>query len=411
MFYITIGYRLGYSEADMSDAVRRERGEGSIYQRADGMWVGALPLTDSLDGKRRRKVVYGKSETEARANLKAARRDNLRNGDSPTNVPTVAAWADEYLKRCEQDGTHAASTLKGHHEKVRNYIVPAIGKVKLDRVTAAHVRKVHALARADGRSPTTAYQAHMVLSGLLTAARSDKLIRDNPCRDMKAPPKAYFEGTALSAPDSIRLLDWAEGDPWHDLRVSLALLTGPRSGEALGLTRGALHLERGTLDYTWQLQRLVPGTEPPMTRPRKHVTGNYWLIELKRGSARRDVPLMPRAHQLLEQRLNEMDAEGCTDPMELIFTAARGGPMSHERDWSLWKAALAGAGVRDIRRHDSRHTTATLLREAGVDERVIQSILGHTSGAMTAHYSHLNERERTDAVRLLGGLLERQIEP
>ena len=394
----------------MSDKARRERGEGSIYQRADGLWVGALPLDDSIDGRRRRKIVYGKSETEARANLKVALRDHLRNGDAPTGVPTVAAWADTYLRRCEQDGTHAASTLKGHHEKVRNYIVPAIGKVKLDRVTAAHVRKVHSLARADGRSPTTAYQAHMVLSGLLAAARADKLIRDNVCRDMKAPPKAYFEGTALSALDSTRLLGWAEGDPWHDLRVSLALLTGPRSGEALGLTRGAVHLERGSLDYTWQLQRMAPGTEPPLTRPRKHVTGNYWLIELKRGSARLDVPLMPRARDLLEQRLNEMDAQGRTDPTELIFTAARGGPMSHERDWSLWKAALAGAGVQDIRRHDARYTTATLLREAGVDERVIQSILGHASAGMTAHYSHLNERERTDAVRRLGGLLARQIE-
>ena len=79
--------------------------------------------------------------------------------------------------------------------------------------------------------------------------------------------------------------------------------------------------------------------------------------------------------------------------------------MSHERDWARWREALDGAGVRRVRRHDARHTTATLLREAGVDPRVIQDILGHTSAKMTAHYSHLGKGEGRAGIGKLGALL------
>lgn len=389
----------------MAERKRRQRGTGGVYQRADGMWAGSLELPPSLDGKRRRKVVYGSTDADAKAKLEKARRDLIRSGDVATGTPTVAEWADRYLHRREQEGRYSAATLKGYREKVRNYIVPAIGNVRLAQLRPAHVERVHDLARAEGRSPTTARQAHMVLSGMLKAAQRSRLIDRNPCDDVDAPAKAHYEGTPLPVAEAIAVLDWSEGRAWHDLRNSLALLAGPRGGEALGLTRGAVNLDAGTINFVWQLQRLEPGKEPPKTRPRHHVTGNFWLIELKRGSARYDVPMLPRLHDAMAERIAQMDAAGLTDPMDLIFTGARGGPMSAERDWALWKEALAGAGVTNVRRHDARHTTGTLLREAGVDPRVIQSILGHSTAAMTAHYSKLSPRERIEAVERYGRLL------
>ena len=113
------------------------------------------------------------------------------------------------------------------------------------------------------------------------------------------------------------------------------------------------------------------------------------------------MPMMPRLHDLMAARLAEMD----DDPWALVFTGERGGPMSHERDWARWRQALDGASVPRIRRHDARHTAATLLREAGVDPRVIQAILGHSTAAMTAHYSHLGPQERSRAIAQYGALL------
>ena len=384
---------------------RRQRGTGSVYRRDDGVWTGALTLPPSLDGKRRRKVVYGNTEAEAKAKLTAAHREEIRKPGAATGTPTVTEWAKTYLDRREAEGRYSAATLKGYREKSRNYIEPAIGKVRLSALTPAHIERVHDLVLSEGRSPTTARQAHMILSAMLKAAKRSRLIAANPCDDVDAPPAAHYDGTPLTAPQSIAVLDWSDGRPWHDLRNSLALLAGPRGGEALGLTRGAVHLDTNTIDFAWQLQRLQPGKEPPVTRPRHRVTGNYWLIELKRGSARFGVPMLPRLRAVMEARIAEMDAAGMTDPMDLIFTGARGGPMSPERDWARWKEALDAANVPSIRRHDARHTTATLLRAGGVDARVIQAILGHTNAAMTAHYSHLGQRERRDALAALGGAL------
>jgi len=374
---------------------------GIVYQRADGRWAGTLNLPPSHDGRRRRKVVYGKTQAEAETKLGKAHRALKRDRDIKTRVPTVAEWADTYYKRCEQDGTLALSTLKGYRQKVRTIVTPAIGKIRLDALTPQHVRQVHAQAVADGRSPTNKQQAHVILSGLLSAAMEDEWIRENVCSRMKTPRAAHFDAETLTAAQSIALLDWAKGREWHDLRVSVALLAGLRSGEALGLTRQAVNLENGTLDVAWQLQRVPPGAKPSSTRPAHHVDGNYWLLEPKADASRRGVPMMPRLHDLMEERLAEMP----DDPWALVFTGARGGPMSHERDWARWRQALDGAGVPRIRRHDARHTAATLLREAKVDPRVIQAILGHSTAAMTAHYSHLGAGERSEAVAQYGALL------
>lgn len=382
----------------MASKTRRERGEGSIYQRADGLFAASMELGPSIDGRRRRKVVYGKSRTEVREKLQAARRKADQDKASAGVTPTVSRWAETYYARCEQDGTLALSTVKGYRQKLRTIIEPVVGNVRLDKLTVQHVRKVHAFAVADGRSATNKTHAHVILSGLLSAAVEDELIGENVCKRMKTPRPSHYAGTALTVEESTRLLHWAEGKPWFDLRVSLALLAGVRSGEALGLTRGVVNLEAGTINIEWQLQRVAPGAKPAETRPARHVDGNYWLLEPKAKASRRNVPMLPRLYDLMAARLAEMPA----DPWALVFTAERGGPMSHERDWARWRQALDGAGVRRVRRHDSRHTTATLLRAAGVQERVIQAIIGHTSATMTAHYSHLGPGETREAMLALG---------
>lgn len=386
----------------MAEKDKRDKGEGSIYQRADGRYVGALTLAPGLDGKRRRKVVYGKTAAEALAKLQKARRDQKHLDARLTRSPTLDEWAKQDFDAAEVDGRLTLATLKGHRSRYATTIGPCIGKMRLDTIRPAHVNKALAFAREQGLGPSSRYQIYMILSGLLKRAVRMELIDDNPCAKVERPRKGTYEAQALTAPESVRLLDWAEGHAWYDLRVSLALMAGCRSGELLGLTRQAVDLDAGTIDVTWQLQRLAPGQRPADTRRSHHIDGNYWLLELKADSARYGVPLLPRLHDLLTQRLAKMSA----DPWALVFTGERGGPISHERDWALWREGLTAADVPAVRRHDSRHTCATLLREAGVDPRIIQAILGHTTAAMTARYSHLGPRERAEAIGKLGLLLE-----
>jgi integrase len=78
----------------MATQRRRGPGEGSIYQRADGQWVGAVDL-GWKDGKRKRKVIYGKTRREVAGRmtvlLQQAETGQLRTGP----VPTVKVWLAE----------------------------------------------------------------------------------------------------------------------------------------------------------------------------------------------------------------------------------------------------------------------------------------------------------------------------
>lgn len=382
-------------------ATRRTNGAGSIYRRkSDGRLVGSISLGVKPDGTRRRVTVYGDTETEVQGKLNKALRDDLERRAAAERPPTLGEWADAWLDRCEDDGTLALTTIKGHRQRVRAIIKPAIGKVRLDQLTVQHVRRVRTVARDLGLNDTSARQAHAVLSSMLSAAVEDELVRENVAKRVKAPRKSHYEPQSHSLDEATRLLEWAREKPWHDLRVSVALLTGLRSGEALGLTRQAIDIEAGVIRVEWQLQRVEPGKEPTGTRPRHHLQGNYWLLEPKAAS-RRVVPMLPRVWALLRVRLAEMP----DDPWALVFTGQRGGPMSHERDWARWGEALEAAEVRKLRRHDSRHTCATLMRAGGVDGRTIQAILGHSSALMTAHYSRGGARERIEAADRYAALI------
>lgn len=388
---------------------RREHGEGSVYQRRDGMWIASVTLPPSPDGKRRRKVKASKSEAKAWEHLRAMRRELLREGDIITGTPTLTAWCDTYFKRAERDGSLRPRTLHSHRGVLARYALPIIGKTRLDQLTPEHIRRVHALIQDElGLSPTTALQAHNILSGVLKAAVLDGIIRDNPAARTRRPKAAHFDAKTLTVKEAVQLLAWSAGDPWHSTRWSLALWAGLRQSEALGLRAEDVDMDRNVLRIRWQLQRILEGT-PHESLGAIHLSGQYWLVPPKSKRGVREVPMSRPLRTVLAARLEDMRESG----EEFVVAAPRGGYLDHSKDLKRWRKALDGAGLPQVRLHDARHTTGTLLRAAGVEPRVIQVILGHNTAAMTEHYSHLGEHEAEQAVAAFAALMgeaTRQIE-
>ena len=79
--------------------------------------------------------------------------------------------------------------------------------------------------------------------------------------------------------------------------------------------------------------------------------------------------------------------------------------MEPRDDWAAWKWLCKAAGVRDARLHDARHTAATLLLEQGVDIRVVQEILGHSTLAVTKRYTHVTSRLAKEAAERMARAL------
>lgn len=386
----------------MAKTARRDAGSGALYQRtSDGRWFGSVTLPDDpVTGKRRRKVVSAKTQAAASAKLRKVRADLDKAGDLPTSSPTLARWLETWLDRIAAPRLKPR-TLHTYRGYVDRYIVPAIGKHRLDRLTTDHVRRMHDGITGRGLSSTTALQAHRILVVALRDAEREGRVSRNVATLVDAPSKAVATRGALTAADARTLLLSVARDEHAALRWGLALLAGLRQGEALGLTRDAIDLDAGIITVAWQLQRLPRSATIPAGQEATRVEGGLWLTRPKSRAGWREVPLAPVLHEVLRRYLGGRDLgmEG------LILTRDGGRPIDPSDDSATWHAVLRDAGLPPVPLHSARHTTATLLYELEVPERTRVAILGHSSATVTAGYTHVSDREAADAMGRLGTLL------
>jgi integrase len=138
--------------------------------------------------------------------------------------------------------------------------------------------------------------------------------------------------------------------------------------------------------------------------------GGEWEFREPKGGKARSVPipepLVPqlKAHKAA-QASERLAAGDRWEDWDLVFARPDGRPINPRQDWAEWKDVLTTAGIRDARPHDARHTAATLLLEQGVDIRVVQELLGHSSLAVTKRYTHVTSKLSRDAADRIGKAL------
>lgn len=404
---------------------RRTRGDGSFYQRKDGMWMGRVELPRK-DGKRRYRWVSSMDRNTAINKLKKERADVDQGRIAVTGSTTVAKW----LKRWIED-IHAQrlrpNTLIHYRANIDNHIVPAIGKKRLDKLTPDHVRELH---RAVGPS-CTAVMSHTILATALKDAVREGMITRNVCTLVDKPVYAKKKRTSLSVPVAKRILLEAEAscDESQATRWVAALFTGARQGELLGLRWEYVDLEAGVMDISWQLQKLVQvhgcgdkedGKWPcgraragwcpkqrwnlPADFEHEVIVKSYAWTRPKSETGIRLVPIITP----LLTRLVSMHARQGTNPHGLVWHDA-GAPISPRVDSRRWNELLRRAGIVDedktLPLHTARHTTATLLRAAGVDEQTRMEILGHATVDSQRVYAHADQQRHLQAMGNLNELL------
>ena len=354
---------------------KRGNGEGSISRRMNGGWM-AQYTAYTAEG-RKRKTLYGRTRQEVAAKLAKA----LAGRENGLAFDAGKMTLGEYLERWLTDsvrGTVRISTFERHEQIVRVHVKPALGRVGLKNLTSAHVRGLIAGKLENGLAPATVRKIHSTLHKALSQAVSDGLIPRNAA-DVEAPRPAPKEMRPLSEGEARTLLEEARGDRFEALYV-LAITTGLRRGELLGLRWDDVDLERGTLRVGRALVR----------EGGRHVVG-----ETKTRRGRRQVNLTPRtvgalgAHRKrqLEEKIR---LAGLYEDRGLVFTTQKGTSVNPENLVKRsFKPLLARAGLPDIRFHDLRHTCATLLLGRGVHPKLVQELLGHATIAMTLDtYSH-----------------------
>src|SRR5215207_9210238 len=361
-------------------ARKNDNDEGSVYpHKKNGKQVGyrGAYWVHTTEGPKRR-YVSGKTREEVHDKLIEA----LGNRAQGLVFDAGSLTVGEYLTRWLEDlvrGTVRVSTYEVHRHMIEPHIVPALGRLKLKDLNPAHVRALYREKLNSGLSSATVRKMHSILRKALKQAVLDGLIPRNVCDAVKPPKVERKEISPLDRQQAKALLEAASGDRLEALYV-LAVHTGMREGELLGLKWEDVDLERGLLRLRHSLVR---------------EGGKVVLGDLKTPKSRRSVRLTAVARNALrghlERQLAEMERMGSLyQPGGLVFATENGTPInpSNLRNRSF-KPLLRRAGLPNICFHDLRHTCATLLLSQGTHPKLVQELLGHATIAMTLDtYSH-----------------------
>lgn len=432
--------RLGCPPASVGSDGRKLRDKDGRYvhppHQCKGAWVAAVELPGT-DDKRRRKVVVRAKKADASRELKRLRTLYAAKGDMATRSLTVSQWLDVWWK---EFGLHRlkVSARPSYRSRIKNYIRPCLGRYRLDRLGPEHVDRLREYITVEkGLSSTSALGAHRVLSVILRDAERRGLIEKNPCALTDAPRKTVRrvkEGetylTSAQARDLLASVDSGDGTVSLDLaRWSLALLTGMRQGERLGLTQEMIDLERGIITVAWQLQR-VPydhGCGPqsdagawscgrrkggycpkktvsiPEDQEARHVYGGMWLLRPKSAAGWREVPMVGPLHWVLKTYMESHEA----GMGGLLLARQDGRYIDPSQDTDDWDASLKAARLPDVTGHSARKTANTILTELGVPVDVRKKILGHASEAVNeAFYTATSDLRVGEAMKALGAAID-----
>lgn len=349
-------------------------GEGSVYPLRDRTgqiigWMAQVELPGSGRARRRYRRRRAPTERDARAALKALQAE-LEAGVRPSRM-TTGAYLEQWVDSVRN---LRPSTRHGYAAAIAYHLVPALGHVPLAALSPLDVET--ALARlAPSMSAKHLRNVHAVLRRALNAAVRDGYVTRNVAgrEFVDAPRVPDREPSAYSAAEVRALLDAARGD-WLEVPIQVAVGTGLRQGELLGLAWEDIDLERGQLHVRRELVRHG---------------GRYLREELKTGHrSRRSVPLAPVLVAVLRRhRQVIVDAGLVPTATGPVFPARSGAPLNGSWATHRLYALEAAAGLRRLPWKDLRSTFSTRLFEAGVPDRRIADLLGHTRTTTThGHY-------------------------
>lgn len=355
----------------MGDIVRKQK---------NGKFIGWYVRYIDLDGRRKQRASHQPTWALARRLLLQIEgrvaRGALGIPDKAAPTPTVEALCARFVKEYRSPRVKDPARYRVQAQLCLRRVIPYLGKLRADQLTPRDIERARDRLMADYPAANTVRASLRPLSAALSWAVREGLIARNPARGVALPPRVQSI-EYLAAADAARLLQVAGEQARrgrgvlglqaesHFIAVALALHTGLRRGELMGLRWSDVDLEAQLLTVARSF-----GTTPKGGSPR-HLRLPAVMIPLLQS-------WRPRCPATAE-------AVVCPARVAGRFQMSRG-----RSDHGL-KGLLRRAGCPPLSRgwHSLRHTFASMFIRAGGNLVALQKILGHTDIKMTLAYAHL----------------------
>ena len=341
---------------------------------------------DPGTGKQIQRSITDKSKKVVAQKLKAAMAAlDAGTYKAPCKM-TVAQWLDIWV--AEYLNSVKPLTKHNYNKQVQKHFKPALGAVRLDALDTHTIQRFYNSLSASGLSPKTVKNLHGILHCALQQAIACDYISRNPADACKLPKVTKPEIKPLEPEEIARLLKEAEQDDYCNLFI-VAMFTGMRQGELLGLAWECVDFKSGIITVKQQLQCK---------------DGNYFLETPKSGKNRTILPapiVMDALRNQLERQQKEQEQAGdmWDNQFNLVFTDALGKYLVRRTVVKHFKKISQRAGISDDARfHDLRHSFAVSSLYAGDDIKTVQANLGHATAQFTLDvYGHVTQKMRQES--------------
>ncbi|TLS37776.1 tyrosine-type recombinase/integrase [Pseudalkalibacillus caeni] len=351
------------------------------YRKRGNTWEFTVDLgKDPTTGKRKRKSKSGfktKKAAQAAANelMNQYNKGEYFEVSNKTFEDFINEWIENRASR-----TLRASTLDTHKWIIDKHLIPAFGDMPLGNIKPKDIDSFYKEKEDAGYSSDYIVDMHSILRKSLKVAIEWEYIQKNPVEAVSPPRIKAKEIQTWTMEESNSFLKHTEEEPLHIAYV-LAIYTGMRKGEILGLRWKDVDLDFGRISITQTLTRTRDGLdfqEPKTRGSKRNISITPYVIE----------ELKKRRKQINENKLL-LGPTGYAE-YDLVVCNNLGNPIDPRNLLRHFDKMIKQSQLSKIRFHDLRHTHATILLKLGEHPKVVSERLGHSRIGITLDtYSHV----------------------
>ena len=312
-----------------------------------------------------------------------------RNRKKPENK-IVSDFAKEYLTI--QKTSLSPGSYEFYHNIIGKHILPMFGRMRVRDIKTYHVQnfilRLNSLPRSDGKSghlsPQTVKRYTTVLRSMLTMAYKMYYMDDDVglSRRLTFPKERYQEVDVFTIEETKAILDAAKTEPINiRLLIELALFTGMRRGEIVGLKWSDINFDKQCLSVKRSIYK--PKGEKSIEK------------EPKSQSSFRTIAIPNQLCETLKEYKKSQEQYSLSlatwQNLDYIFTDDSGSVMNPQTPTKQFSHFLDRHNIRHLKFHCLRHTSATILLSSGCDIKTVSARLGHSSIDTTNIYIHVLE--------------------